>query len=315
VDTGGIVFQDDGVDVFLPQIREQALIALSESRAAVLVVDGRTGPTALDMDIANFLRKQKLPVLLAVNKCESHTQGELLAAEFWALGLGTPHPVSGIHGTGLAELLDELVPHLVSDESEKLKRVHCRVAIVGRPNVGKSSLLNRLSGQNRAIVSDVAGTTRDTIDSTVEFADKRCARAREPREEAGQRGVCSAGRGVHTETGVDGVLGAGRGRRCTAGGGHVRAWPGVASPRALALSAAVCPPHLHSALFCKAHTTTHHTQPHTDSERRAPRPSVRALSLTRLASLAPRPAPRRSPHPFASGTRSSTRRGSGERRA
>jgi GTP-binding protein len=176
VDTGGIVFHEDPNDVFLPQIREQAMAALEESRAAILVVDGQAGPTTLDHEIASFLRREKLPVLLAVNKCESHTQGELLAAEFWELGLGTPWPVSGIHGSGLAELLDELLPHLETGEGEQqLKRVHCRVAIVGRPNVGKSSLLNRLCGKERAIVSDVAGTTRDTIDSTVEHGGKRYA--------------------------------------------------------------------------------------------------------------------------------------------
>lgn len=175
VDTGGIVFHADTEDVFLPQIRAQAMVAIEESRAAILVVDGQAGPTPLDQEIANFLRKQKgLEVLLAVNKCESHVQGDLLAANFWELGLGTPYPVSGIHGSGLAELLEAMLPHLEVEE-EALVRVHCRVAIIGRPNVGKSSLLNRLSGQERAIVSDVAGTTRDTIDSTVEWEGKRYA--------------------------------------------------------------------------------------------------------------------------------------------
>lgn len=175
VDTGGIVFHEDTDDVFLPQIRAQAMVAIGEAKAAILVVDGQAGPTALDHELATFLRKQKhIEVLLAVNKCESHVQGELLAAAFWELGLGTPHPVSGIHGAGLAELLEALMPHLEMEE-EELVRVHARVAIIGRPNVGKSSLLNRLCGQERAIVSDVAGTTRDSIDSTVEWEGKRYA--------------------------------------------------------------------------------------------------------------------------------------------
>lgn len=173
VDTGGIVFHENPDEVFIEQIRQQALVALGEAQAAVMVVDGQAGPTTLDHEIAAFLRKQKKPVLLAVNKCESHVQGDLLAANFWELGLGTPYPVSGIHGTGLAELLDELLPHLKTLSRDEYVRVKCRVAIVGRPNVGKSSLLNQLTGEERAIVSDVAGTTRDTIDSTVEWEGAR----------------------------------------------------------------------------------------------------------------------------------------------
>jgi len=173
VDTGGIVFQDDPDEVFLKEIRQQALVALGEAQAAVMVVDGQAGPTALDHEIAAFLRRQKLPVFLAVNKCESHTQGDVLAAFFWELGLGKPYPVSGIHGTGLAELLDKLMPKLDFRPDDAYVRVKARVAIVGRPNVGKSSLLNRLTGEERAIVSEVAGTTRDTIDSTVEFKGRK----------------------------------------------------------------------------------------------------------------------------------------------
>ena len=164
VDTGGLVFDDDSE--FLPHIREQAMLALAEAKAAVLVVDGQEGLNESDREIASWLRQQPVPVLLAVNKCESEDQGIIQAAEFWELGLGEPHAVSGIHGNGTGELLDELVTHLPSTE-EITEDDEIKVAIVGRPNVGKSSLLNAFVGENRSIVSDVSGTTRDTIDMVV----------------------------------------------------------------------------------------------------------------------------------------------------
>ena len=170
VDTGGLVFADD--TEFLPYIREQAMTALTEAKAAVMVVDGQEGPTEADREIAQWLRQQSVPVLLAVNKCESPEQGLIQAAQFWELGLGEPYPVSGIHGNGTGELLDELVTHLPPyDASEDSEEV--RVAIVGRPNVGKSSLLNAFVGENRAIVSPVSGTTRDAIDMLVERGEQR----------------------------------------------------------------------------------------------------------------------------------------------
>ncbi|MEN9216455.1 MAG: ribosome biogenesis GTPase Der, partial [Gloeomargarita sp. HHBFW_bins_162] len=162
VDTGGLVFDDD--TEFLPQIRQQAMTAMSESQAVIFVVDGQTGPTAGDAEIAQWLRQQTLPVLLAVNKCESVTQGLTQAAQFWELGLGEPYPISAGHGTGVGDLLDALVPHLplVQDQDNPTA---IQVAIVGRPNVGKSSLLNALVGSERAIVSPIAGTTRDSVDT------------------------------------------------------------------------------------------------------------------------------------------------------
>lgn len=170
VDTGGLVFDDD--TEFLPLIREQALMALAEASLAVFVVDGKDGITAADETIATWLRQQPVPVLLAVNKCESAEQGLSMAAEFWQLGLGEPYAVSGIHGNGTGELLDELVNHLPpADDLEDLEEI--RVAIVGRPNVGKSSLLNAFVGEQRAIVSPISGTTRDTIDMVVERQGKR----------------------------------------------------------------------------------------------------------------------------------------------
>ncbi len=170
VDTGGLVFDDD--TEFLPLIREQALAALAEASAAIMVVDGQAGPNAADEEIARWLRTQSVPVLLAVNKCESPDQGMAQAAEFWVLGIGEPYAVSGIHGGGTGELLDQLITYLPSvEELEETNEI--RVAIVGRPNVGKSSLLNAFVGENRAIVSPISGTTRDAIDMVVERNDKR----------------------------------------------------------------------------------------------------------------------------------------------
>lgn len=165
VDTGGLVFDDD--TEFLPFIRQQAMTALSEASAAIFVVDGQTGLTASDEEIATWLRQQPVPVLLAVNKCESPEQGLVQAAQFWELGVGEPFPVSGIHGNGTGELLDQLIAYLpVTEEMPETDEI--KVAIVGRPNVGKSSLLNAFVGENRAIVSPISGTTRDTIDTLIE---------------------------------------------------------------------------------------------------------------------------------------------------
>lgn len=170
VDTGGLVFDDD--TEFLPLIREQAVAALAEASAAIMVVDGQEGLTAADETIATWLRQQSVPVLLAVNKCESVEQGLAQAAEFWKLGLGEPYPVSGIHGSGTGDLLDQLVHYLPTvQEGEVIDEI--RVAIVGRPNVGKSSLLNAFVGENRAIVSPISGTTRDAIDMLVERENQR----------------------------------------------------------------------------------------------------------------------------------------------
>ena len=170
VDTGGLVFDDE--TEFLPLIRQQALLALDEAVAAVMVVDGQAGVTEADREIANWLRKQTKPVILAVNKCESVELGLSLAAEFWELGLGNPFPVSSIHGSGTGDLLDELLTHFpapadLPDDPE------INVAIIGRPNVGKSSLLNAFVGEKRAIVSPISGTTRDTIDTRVEYEGVR----------------------------------------------------------------------------------------------------------------------------------------------
>jgi GTP-binding protein len=165
VDTGGLVFNDD--TEFLPLIRQQALAALGEACAAIFVVNGQTGPNSADEEIAEWLRQQPVPVLLAVNKCESPEQGLIQAAEFWELGLGEPYPISAIHGNGTGELLDELIKHIPAiTEVEETNEI--KIAIVGRPNVGKSSLLNAFVGEERVIVSPISGTTRDAIDTFIE---------------------------------------------------------------------------------------------------------------------------------------------------
>ncbi len=165
VDTGGLVFDDDSE--FLPEIREQAKLALTEASLALLLVDGQQGITAADESIAEWLRPYPCQVLLAVNKCESPEQGLSMAAEFWKLGLGEPFPVSAIHGVGTGELLDRVISLLPPKEKDVDEEDPIELAIVGRPNVGKSSLLNAICGEERSIVSSVRGTTRDTIDTRI----------------------------------------------------------------------------------------------------------------------------------------------------
>ncbi len=166
VDTGGLVFDDNSE--FLPEIREQANLALAEAALALVIVDGQQGVTAADKDIAEWLRSQDCKTLVAVNKCESPEQGLAMAAEFWCLGLGEPHPISAIHGAGTGDLLDRVVSLFPPKELEEQKEESIQMAIVGRPNVGKSSLLNSVCGEPRAIVSPIRGTTRDTIDTSIE---------------------------------------------------------------------------------------------------------------------------------------------------
>jgi GTP-binding protein len=147
------------------------MVALAEATVAIFVVDGQVGLTGGDEAIASWLREHSVPVLLAVNKCESPTAGLMQSMQFWELGLGNPFPISSIHGSGTGELLDELIQYIPRrDEIEESTEI--RVAIVGRPNVGKSSLLNAFLGENRAIVSPISGTTRDAIDTVVERNEK-----------------------------------------------------------------------------------------------------------------------------------------------
>lgn len=170
VDTGGIEV-GRSEDAFSPKIREQAVLAINEADVVIFVVDSKTGITHEDAEVASILKKATCPVFLAVNKCDSVRQ-DAYAYEFYGLGVGDPYPISSTQGNGVGDLLDEVVarlPRLEEDTDDEM----VRVAIVGRPNAGKSSLLNRLTGTQRSIVSDVAGTTRDLVDSVVEHDGKR----------------------------------------------------------------------------------------------------------------------------------------------
>ncbi len=170
IDTGGLVFDDE--TEFLPEIREQVNIALSEASIALVIVDGQQGLTAADEEIADWLRHFQCETLLAVNKCESPELGLAMTGEFWRLGLGEPFPVSAIHGSGTGDLLDQLVSLFSPKDLDEEELEPIQLAIIGRPNVGKSSLLNAICGQKRAIVSSVRGTTRDTIDTFITREDK-----------------------------------------------------------------------------------------------------------------------------------------------
>jgi GTP-binding protein len=165
VDTGGLS-QDPASDMET-HIRNQADIAIEQADVIVLVTDVKTGVVADDQALAARLRRSGKPTVLAVNKADS-PERRLESPEFWALGLGTPYPVSALHGSGTGDMLDAVVGHLSASElAEEPEDDRLRIAIVGRPNVGKSSLVNRLAGSERVIVTGEAGTTRDAIDTTV----------------------------------------------------------------------------------------------------------------------------------------------------
>ncbi|RLT45111.1 MAG: ribosome biogenesis GTPase Der [Chloroflexi bacterium] len=154
---------------FVTEIQNQAQIAIEEADVIVFVVDGKDGLTAADEELAVFLRQTTKPLVVAVNKAESQER-QLNAAEFWALGIGEPIPISAYHGIGVGDLLDILValfPEMAPSDGEEDESIG--IAIIGRPNVGKSSLLNALLGQERSIVSEIAGTTRDPIDTELVF--------------------------------------------------------------------------------------------------------------------------------------------------
>jgi len=152
---------------FIPLIRTQAEIAVAEADAVIFLTDAAAGLTAADEEVADILRRSEKPVFVATNKAESPRVRQE-AVEFYSLGLGEVHPISALHGQGVADLLDEVVKALPTAGAEP-QDASIKLAIVGRPNVGKSSLLNRLLGEERVIVSPVAGTTRDAIDTPLEW--------------------------------------------------------------------------------------------------------------------------------------------------
>ncbi len=164
VDTGGIVPESE--ELFDKAIREQAQLAMDEADVIVFVVDGKDGMTPTDQTIAAQLRKATKPVILVVNKCDN-AAGDFNSSEFYALGLGDPYPLSALNGRSTGDVLDEIVKDLEDDTSDDDERL--KIAIVGRPNVGKSSLTNALLGKDRMVVTPIAGTTRDAIDSVVTY--------------------------------------------------------------------------------------------------------------------------------------------------
>jgi len=165
IDTGGI--EPESGDVILRQMREQAQIAIETADVIIFMVDVRTGLVDADYTVADMLRKSKKPVVLCVNKVDSFKKQQNDVYEFYNLGMGDPIPVSAAGRQGIGDLLDEIVKYFKEDDAEEAEDERPRIAVVGRPNVGKSSIINRLLGENRLIVSDVAGTTRDAIDTVV----------------------------------------------------------------------------------------------------------------------------------------------------
>lgn len=164
-DTGGIEPHSD--DIILSQMRRQAQLAIEQADVIVLVTSVADGVTANDADVAAMLQRSGKPVVLCVNKCDRVGEVPAEFYEFYNLGLGDPIAVSSVHGQGTGDLLDAVFEHLPSAEAEDEERQEIRVAVIGRPNAGKSSLINAVAGEERAIVSDIAGTTRDAIDTAV----------------------------------------------------------------------------------------------------------------------------------------------------
>lgn len=166
VDTGGI--EPDSDDVILSQMRRQAEVAIERADVIVFVTDIRCGVTSSDHEVALMLLKSGKPVVLAVNKCDTLGEPPAELYEFYNLGIGEPFPISSQHGHGTGDLLDEIFKYFPEDKTEDYDDEYIKVAVIGKPNVGKSSLINRIYGEERAIVSDIAGTTRDATDSVIE---------------------------------------------------------------------------------------------------------------------------------------------------
>ena len=171
IDTGGIEPRTD--DTILAQMREQAMLAIDSADCIIFVTDMTTGVTANDADVADMLMKSGKPVVLAVNKDDNIGAPPPEFYEFYNLGLGDPISVSAVHGHGTGNLLEAVFKNLPPEEPEEYEENAIKVAVIGKPNVGKSSLVNYLTGEERSIVSDIAGTTRDAIDSEVIRGDDR----------------------------------------------------------------------------------------------------------------------------------------------
>ena len=170
IDTGGI--EPDTGDIILSQMREQALIAIDTADVILFMVDVKQGLVDADAKVADMLRRSKKPIILVVNKVDSYEKMMLDVYEFYNLGIGEPMAISAANRQGIGEVLDEVVSHFPDDTVEDVEDERPRIAIVGKPNVGKSSLINKLLGENRLIVSDIAGTTRDAVDAEVTYNGK-----------------------------------------------------------------------------------------------------------------------------------------------
>ena len=169
IDTGGI---DIGDEPFLEQIRQQAEIAIDEADVIIFLTNGREGVTSADEEVAKILYKAKKPVVLAVNKIDNPEMRSQIF-DFYSLGFGDPFPISGSHGLGLGDLLDEAAKHFPNRQTKEYDEDVICFSLIGRPNVGKSSLVNAILGEERVIVSDISGTTRDAIDSSLTYTGQR----------------------------------------------------------------------------------------------------------------------------------------------
>ena len=167
IDTGGIEL--DTNDIILSQMREQAQIAIDTADVILFMTDLKQGLVDADAKVADMLRRSHKPVLLVVNKVDSFARDEAAVYEFYNLGIGDPYPVSAANRTGIGDLLDEVLKRLPAKNASEEEDTRPKVAIVGKPNVGKSSIINRLLGEDRLIVSDIAGTTRDAVDTVVKY--------------------------------------------------------------------------------------------------------------------------------------------------
>lgn len=170
IDTGGI--EPDSKDIILSQMREQAEIAIDTADVIIFITDVRQGLQDSDAKVADMLRRSQKPVVLVVNKVDNFDKFMLDVYEFYNLGIGDPVPVSAASRLGIGDMLDVVVEHFPKDSAQEIEDERPRIAIVGKPNVGKSSMINRMLGEQRVIVSDIAGTTRDAIDTNVKYDGK-----------------------------------------------------------------------------------------------------------------------------------------------
>ncbi|MBQ7002703.1 MAG: ribosome biogenesis GTPase Der [Oscillospiraceae bacterium] len=171
VDTGGIEPRED--DKILTLMRQQAELAISHADVIIFVTDMRSGVTANDYAVADMLMKSGKPIVLCVNKCDNLGETPMEVYEFYNLGLGDPYPVSSVHGHGTGDMLDDVISHFPETDEDDYAEEDIRVAVIGKPNAGKSSLINRIAGEEKVIVSDIAGTTRDATDTVIDREEGR----------------------------------------------------------------------------------------------------------------------------------------------